>query len=286
MDNIAYNLKTVSPVFCSGANKSVEIRPASFKGIMRYWYRALVAENDLKKLHKRENELFGSTSNSSSFRIRLLNNINKRRDVEKKCLLPHKNKPFSNAIKQNVPFKLELSAKFRLEEIKDVFELALLLGGIGKRSRRGFGSIANTEWKFEDTNDLMNRILKILNEHSGKKYIMDDRIISVKKNGIFAKTSLFDYPTIEKIRIGSAFNSCDDLLRKIGKDTHIHCNKALGSGNPRMASPAYVTINEINGKYYPVVTKLTPCYPKNYLNSSSCHDYDSIIDSFIESVVK
>ena len=165
MKKIVYELETITPTFCYGASNTVELRPSSFKGLMRYWYRALIAENDVKKLHEMENQLFGSTSNFSSFRIKVLNHINMKNDVGKEELLPHKNNSFrGNAIKQGFKFKLELSSKSeKLDKIADIFELSLLLGGIGKRSRRGFGSIANTDWKFNDVNDLMDYILNILN---------------------------------------------------------------------------------------------------------------------------
>ena len=282
MKKIVYELETITPTFCYGASNTVELRPSSFKGLMRYWYRALIAENDVKKLHEKENQLLGSTSNFSSFRIKVLNHINMKNDVGKEELLPHKNNSFrGNAIKQGFKFKLELSSKSeKLDKIADIFELSLLLGGIGKRSRRGFGSIANTDWKFNDVNDLMDYILNILNNYSSKTYSIDKekKFISVKKGGIFSKTPSFNYPTIEEIHIGSERNSYDDLLCKIGKATHDHCNSALGSGSPRTASPVYITINKINDKYYPVITKLTPCY-------STHRNTNSVIDDFIKCVV-
>jgi len=289
MKKIVYDLETITPTFCYSASRTVELRPSSFKGLMRYWYRALIAENDVKRLHKMENQLFGSTCNSSSFRIRVLNHINKKYDVSRVRLLPHKSSSSKssssmNAIKQGFKFKLELSSKSeKLDEITDIFELSLLLGGIGRRSRRGFGSIANANWEFEDVNNLLEYILNILNNYSSKTYSIDKekKFISVKKEGIFSKTSSFNYPTIEEIHIGLDYNSYSDLLHKIGKATHDHCNSALGSGSPRMASPVYITINKIDDKYYPVITKLTPCYhPKKIPNN-----YNSIIDNFIKCVV-
>lgn len=98
MYNITYNLKIVTPVYCKGSdNRKVELRPASItsiKGMMRYWFRALTAERDLNELHKKENKIFGSTKNASKFAIRIrdINLINKKNNLEDYYLLPHNRK--------------------------------------------------------------------------------------------------------------------------------------------------------------------------------------------------
>ena len=42
-----------------GANEQAEIRAQSIKGLIRYWWRALKAENDITKLREEETKIFG-----------------------------------------------------------------------------------------------------------------------------------------------------------------------------------------------------------------------------------
>ena len=45
----------------SGAdNRNVELRPPAFKGMMRFWWRAVRAEADIKKLWEEEARIFGA----------------------------------------------------------------------------------------------------------------------------------------------------------------------------------------------------------------------------------
>jgi CRISPR-associated protein Cmr1 len=63
-------------MFLAGADQSkAELRAASIKGLLRFWWRALQAEEDLENLRNRESQIFGSsdekTGGGSSFAIRI-----------------------------------------------------------------------------------------------------------------------------------------------------------------------------------------------------------------------
>ena len=62
--------RAVTPMFCGGADpRQAELRLSSFKGVLRYWWRALAwadHKGDLEKIHERENELFGSAAGGQS----------------------------------------------------------------------------------------------------------------------------------------------------------------------------------------------------------------------------
>lgn len=62
--DVTYQLST--PLFCSGADpEKAEFRLPSFKGVLRYWWRALAwsqYEENLQKIQEKENSLFGSAS--------------------------------------------------------------------------------------------------------------------------------------------------------------------------------------------------------------------------------
>lgn len=60
-----------TPLFCHGANQreEAEIRPPSFKGVLRFWWRALAwnrLKGDLRSIKKEEDELFGSPDTGQS----------------------------------------------------------------------------------------------------------------------------------------------------------------------------------------------------------------------------
>ncbi len=56
--------RVVTPMFCAGADaKRPELRAASFKGVLRYWWRALAwsrFDGNLEDIKRQEDELFGS----------------------------------------------------------------------------------------------------------------------------------------------------------------------------------------------------------------------------------
>ncbi len=63
--------QVVTPLFCGGASPedTVEVRMPSFKGVLRFWWRALAwphFQGDLKSIHENENRLFGSAAGGRS----------------------------------------------------------------------------------------------------------------------------------------------------------------------------------------------------------------------------
>src|SRR6266849_5073751 len=62
--------RVVTPLFCAGADPNCpEIRVPSFKGVLRYWWRALAwarLSGDLNEIHREEEALFGSSHSGQS----------------------------------------------------------------------------------------------------------------------------------------------------------------------------------------------------------------------------
>ena len=62
--------RVVTPMFCGGADpERAELRLPSFKGVLRYWWRALAwaeYKGRLDRIRKRESELFGSAGGGQS----------------------------------------------------------------------------------------------------------------------------------------------------------------------------------------------------------------------------
>jgi CRISPR-associated protein Cmr1 len=241
---------------------SAELRPASIKGVLRFWWRAIHGNlKTIKELHDEESKIFGSTEGRSSFTLRVIHKLSTAKP--KINPLPHKNVFTVNGYQANQTFKVTISGK-NLEPIKNLFILATTLGGFGQRSRRGFGSVKIT--KIDDTD-----FTPPTTEQEIKAKIADT----------FKYTSQIKYPYIKKIEIGHNPNNMDELLKKISQATHDirELDKNLskeekvqkqlldytfGSANPRYASPIYVSILKFDDKdYRPVITTLKNTKPDN-----------------------
>lgn len=266
MEKIPFECETITPMFLTGADgETPELRPPSIKAAMRFWWRAINADKSLKQLKEEEAKIFGGSGKNegrSKFDIRteivLSGNIGKERP------LPHSlNRTFSiPCINKGVSFYIYL---IRLtDELKNLFILVSILGGFGKRSRRGFGSIkinkiegCNTSFPIND----INFTLKVLNKLKLDGFKKDASDTSIVIN--YAPNGYSNYPFIKKIQIGNKSNKMDDLLVKIGKSSHDNDCYATGftekvkQKNYRLASPVYVSIQKnINSDYFPIVTTL------------------------------
>lgn len=71
-----FECTVVTPMFLSGTNQeSVELRAASLRGVMRYWYRAVLGAQgllDLPTLKQRESAIFGNTDAGSPVSVRIV----------------------------------------------------------------------------------------------------------------------------------------------------------------------------------------------------------------------
>ena len=278
---IEIKCKIITPLLIHGVDsQTVELRPPSIKGVMRFWWRAIHSNLPIDKLREREAEIFGDTKRKSSFRIKVnetnLNDIRYfklllyekeveaeirrkepkiREDALERKLKKYK-KTKSQGYKPNQTFKIELTGK-DLEQIKNIFILSTILGGFGQRSRRGFGSIKIIEIRDKDNKQV--NFDYPLNKNSIEEFIRDK--INRKFN-FSSKNSRHDfksYPFIREINIGKEYNDYNELLKKIGLATHKY--PKFGKANPRFASPILVSIIEKNNKYRPIITTLNSTQP-------------------------
>jgi len=177
MGNVVFECETITPLFMYGADGTTpELRPASIKGLMRFWWRAVNGDLSLKELKKQEDEIFGSTEKKSSFSIKM-----KRY--------------------QGIPtnFKIEFILSPRCDlDIEIFFKTVVLLGGFGKSAKKqNMGKIKivslkrdNEEWiEYRHPNNLEN-ILVLL----GDKF-------EIQNNEIISKNFKFNYPMVHKIWI-------------------------------------------------------------------------------------
>ncbi len=183
MNTITFQCETITPMFLAGADgKTPELRPPSIKAAMRFWWRAMNGNLSLEELKKKESEIFGGSGENegrSRFSIRVQQNITATNQnisgnfVAKNPGWYTFSKSLNKPIKVNpieylgygpYNFKdkwqkyLPINSKFEIniivhkndfqKEIEDSFRYLASFGGIGSKSRNGFGKfkILNEEY--------------------------------------------------------------------------------------------------------------------------------------------
>lgn len=276
MYKLILKCRVITPMFMAGADgRTPELRPSEFKGMMRWWWRAIRAEEDIKKLREKECEIFGGTGEGmgkSKMKIKINTKLDENLDIINYQPLPHhksNNCPVDNQSRCRKVFTLkaikpgkEIEIEYSIPslEIQNLIFLTFMLGGFGKRSRRGFGSlhIINPEIKIN-----LENILKFLNGIENTYEINNSSINFSIKAIINRKRRSGNYPWIKEIILGNKeFNNSDEILKNIGMASHKHRNPSLGYANPRMASPVYVSVVQIQNKLRPIITLLNSSFPQ------------------------
>jgi len=178
MPDVTFNLRALTPVFIAGADQtSAELRAPTFRGLMRYWQRALVGglagtdATGLQKVRQTEKDLFGATDTGSAVSIRVRAGTNEAREFTERVSVrvgntwqatgkgyllwsmarsgrPEKGnvKPARWYFPPGTTFQVTLSThsgeNTKLKQAVATFWLLTHLGGIGSRSRRAAGSLA------------------------------------------------------------------------------------------------------------------------------------------------
>ncbi len=174
--NATYEI--VTPMFIGDAlQQASAVFPQSFKGALRFWWRALNwsvvrqgCSNDneaLVRLHEKEAMLFGSTDNGQGKCAVKVKMIQSDRISSNVCDWPPNNpnngssylaygitesgngdtyQPHRDALPEGARFRVELiltedMTEEQKSELIIVLELIGLFGGLGSRTRRGLGSV-------------------------------------------------------------------------------------------------------------------------------------------------
>jgi len=281
MKAISFKCEIITPMFMAGADgKTPELRPPSIKGMMRFWWRAINGHLSLKELREKEGEFFG-TSDEGVGRSKFSLIVSDLRSNETPIsLMPHHTKGYCSSantacygfdFKQGLCKKGNLlkgilgsfstrfviSNKMSLDVIKNLFIITTILGGLGKRSRRGFGSVRivqiddKTAPQYNSINDLYN----LLDLIKPSAFVLNKTKIEIISSAVLERAK---YPYIKEIEIGKT-SKHDELLKKIGEASHTHdCYHTGFAEKPyRFASPIYVSvIKNDTGEFLPIVTTL------------------------------
>lgn len=269
MPSLSIKVKTVSPLFLSGADKNQpELRAASVRGQLRYWFRVIegAKTQDLQKLWEVEEAIFGSTQCGSQVSVRLtpITKITSSR----LSLLPHKGGSQQEAIASEVECTLQLffrPGSLFSESLSQALSTWILLGGIGKRSRRMFGALemisvgGSDDLMYEDgaVRAWWGKVLK-KPEQLGR--VINDHLENwIFREYTFNQATTPSFPTLHpfhsRVLIGTKpFDSMEKVDKNFFDIIHEKREYQFGSASPRRASPLIAQVRKIGGAYYPVLT--------------------------------
>jgi CRISPR-associated protein Cmr1 len=240
-------------MFIAGADReSPEIRSSSIKGMMRYWWRAAQAENILKNLRDREGCLFGTIQKPAQKSPLIIRTYSRTPKIAYHKPVPHRNYK-AKAFDIGFEFSVNLIIQNELDVYSKILDLSMILGGLGRRSRRGFGATKRIDQGSEQEISIDYVYSLLIKVSQSKQY---------KKNStkiILTKKPRLHYPYINEIEIGCEWDSWNELQHHISREskknrTLISANK----GKSRFASPIWISV--IEGKTEdtckPIITTL------------------------------
>jgi CRISPR-associated protein Cmr1 len=271
METITFHCKVITPMFLAGADgQTPELRAPSIKGAMRFWWRAMNGHLPLEEMRKKEEAIFGGTDTGG--RSSIIIRVSQSSDlvVSSSLLVPHKSFMKQNAIQEGQEFKVVLGwnksrKKLSEKELAALFKITCILGGFGKRVRRGMGSVIVV--KTENCENVPDKItlpyIHDLLGHFSKFYELTEQAIQFNYPGRSEK-----YGYIKQIQIGEA-GKHSNILRVISNATHRIKQKAGYAYDPSMghafkgryASPVFVSV--VGNDMKPVITTLNIAPDKN-----------------------
>lgn len=158
-------LEVTTPLFNHGAGDDAGVRVPSLRGVMRYWFRAfagIVVGNDLECLSKLERHVFGATDRASPVKMCIPKQpqVSERgrpgwcRGEDGRSIVYLLGQGLSNSegIRRHLEPGETVELQLRLGDDEDIASLVLAAlwltctyGGLGARTRRGFGGLSITD---------------------------------------------------------------------------------------------------------------------------------------------
>lgn len=267
MNHIIFNCTAITPVLSTGANRNMaELRPPEIKALMRFWWRAMHPHLTLERLREEEGTLFGACEKGKSlFFVRITDIKQKGRSTTPLIFRPDKDvskmPPFP-CIDAGSTFTILLTGSNNMHRYLNILAASLILGGIGKRSRRGYGSIridAINGVPFEYGNSL-ETLFGLIDKVSHDTFTFTGNEIEYRDKGNEAS-----FPCIMSVACGKVRQKWDEVIRHVM--IHASANNSYFTGfaekippqtgkNMRMASPVYVSLAPSGTGYIPIVTTL------------------------------
>ncbi len=272
MEKIEAKFRIVTPMFMSGADQTkAELRVPSIKGALRFWWRALALGwyGDVNCVKKEEESLFGSTEEGQSKVMIYKGDSNLEIEEVKNFRSQWKkyagyglteNKPKKEFLSAGGTFTLELLFREDTEKmlLPTAFKTLGLLGGVGGRSRKGWGSLTLEKLEGDEISwsaprsisEYKKEISGIISDYSSSK--------DIPPYTAFSKHT--------KIHVGDVKTSSESAHKYLGKkykesikQSDKKNRKYFGlprkKGDSRRASPLFLHVQHLGDKsYLPVVS--------------------------------
>lgn len=281
---ITATFKVVTPMFMSGADQGkAELRMPSVKGALRFWWRALAwgrLNGNIQHIREEEAKLFGSTDKGQA--AVLMKILDQELSTEKQekwsqnrweayvgyGLIETTGGNSRQYIKSGGTFTLSLRSKNSLPGGREGLEKAILafglLGGLGGRSRKGWGSVnltsingALTWYPPTGPEQLETALNTLLGNHDGQpsytavSSASEIRVGNPKKNSVEAHKYLAEHYK-------------ESIRETYDKNEREQFGLPRKGNNQRRASPIFLHVHELpDGKAIPVATYLPARFLKN-----------------------
>ncbi len=254
--------RVTTPMFCGGADPTTaELRLPSFKGVLRFWWRALAwsrLNGDLEAVCREEDALFGSAHGGQSRVLMRFGRTDMPEPIRRGQVLKADNgrvvgegvrylgygvmEAFGQKGGQLLracyqpPFEFTVQIRSRddneLKFLRDALEVLGVLGGMGAKSRKGYGSLSLTSLRVDgahqwntpsDMDQLCNRIEE-LRYRDEPKHLPEYTALTQRARHVLIRAKDGTEPIELLNRVG-----CEMLrYRSWG-----HNQKVLGSGSER-----------------------------------------------------
>ena len=271
--------RVVTPMFCGGANPNhAELRVPSFKGALRFWWRALAwsrLNGELQTIRDQEDRLFGSAGEGQSAASVAMESDDYRSGAGKALRIGPGARYLGYGIVAAADgrgflypgFKFTVRMRIRephpqieLQSLKEALIALGLFGGMGARSRRGFGSVAIDSLLFDRKKSGMS-------SKSAKDLIT--RIRHYRRNCdsvlVPAYTALSNQSRYVVIQndstdplglLDTIGREIKDAIRAVPRDKRIIFGLPRKPHPERRASPLFIHIHECAGKPVAVLSFL------------------------------
>ncbi len=275
-------LETLTPLCSNGADKySLEFRITELKSLMRFWWRAINTFGSVSEMKKKEGELFGSTELKSPLRIRLDSyKSHKMNNSEQKKWLNR----ISGISPQSQISLIFSYSNHRVDQDQmdyyiNLLKISLILGGLGKRSRRGGGVLKLVEIDGEvctNENVFLDLQEAFENLEVNGEYNFEKNEITRKKD---LPLELESYPFLKEIVIDSKGSTLKNFKQRIQRAMKQTKNISYCMQCERMACPIYLSAyGDSSDALFPIVSVLH--------NTNPSKTYDQYKNKILKEVIE
>jgi len=177
VEEVKYECEVVTPMFVAGAdqNKAV-LRAPTVKGLLRYWWRATNEFDSLRDLKKREGEIFGTTESKSKVSLHIDMDTVKNGHSLPRGSFSRKPDKFQGDILKYLAYGtsqreyispenlFRITIRFPKEYKQDIQSAMYglsVFGGIGAKSRNGFGSFRLVNTRIDQPEVVRTKMLSV-----------------------------------------------------------------------------------------------------------------------------